>query len=92
MFKWTIACVANALGLAWWAKVRSEDPQLIYWVGPFLRRRQLERHLLLFLRDLQLEGAQDLTAERLRRRRSEPLTYPAHDTHDQVDRGIGPGR
>lgn len=79
MFKWTIACVANALGLAWWARVRSEDPQLIYWVGPFLMRRHLERHLLLFLRDLQLEGAQDLTAERLRRRRSEPLTYPTHD-------------
>ena len=79
MFKWTIACVANALGLAWWARVRSEDPQFIYWVGPFARRAQLERHLLLFLRDLQLEGAQDLTAERLRRRRSEPLTYPTHD-------------
>ena len=79
MFKWTIACVANALGLAWWAKVRSEDPQLIYWVGPFARRTQLERHLLLFLRDLQLEGAQDLTAQRLRCRCSEPLTYPIHD-------------
>jgi len=79
MFTWTVAYVANALGLAWWARVRSEDPQLVYWVGPFVRRRQLERHLLLFLRDLELEGAQDLTAERLRRRRSEPLTYAAHD-------------
>ena len=79
MFKWTVASVANALGLAWWARVCSEDPRLVYWVGPFMRRRQLERHLLLFLQDLQLEGAQDLTAERWRRRRSEPLTYPAHD-------------
>ena len=79
MFKWTVTCVANALGLAWWARVRSEDPQFIYWLGPFVRRRQLERYLLLFMRDLQLEGAQDLTAERLRCRRSEPLTYPAHD-------------
>ena len=50
----------------------------IYWLGPFVRRRSLERHLLLFLRDLQLEGAQDVTAERLRYRRSEPLTYPIH--------------
>lgn len=75
MFKWTIACVANALGLAWWAKVCSEDPQLIYWVGPFVRRTQLERHLLLFLKDLQLEGAQDVTAQRLRCRCREPLTY-----------------
>ena len=92
MFQQTIACVANTLGLAWWAKVRSEDPQLVYWVGPFLRRRRLERHLLLFLRDLQLEGAQDLVAERLRRRRSEPLTYPASVPRDQADRGMGPGR
>lgn len=79
MFKWIIADVANVLGLAWWAKVCSEDPQLIYWFGPFLRRKHLERHLLLFLRDLQLEGAQELTTNRLRGRCSEPLTYPIHD-------------
>ena len=79
MFQWTIACGANVLGLAWWAKVRSEDPRFVYWLGPFVRRRHLERHLSLFLRDLQLEGAQDLTAERVRRRRREPLTYPTHD-------------
>ena len=79
MFKWTIACVANALGLAWWGKVRSEDPPLVYWVGPFVRKSRMERRLLLFLRDLQLEGAQDVTAQRLRRCCSEPLTYPVHD-------------
>ena len=76
MLRWFLACVANALGLAWWAKVRSEDPPFIYWVGPFVRRTQLERQLPLFLRDLQLEGAQDLMAKRLRCRRSEPFTYP----------------
>lgn len=92
MLKWTVACVANALGLSWWAKVRSEDPQLIYWVGPFLRRRTLEHNLLLFLRDLQLEGAQDLTAERFRCRRSEPLTYPPYPANDPVHQGMGPGR
>ena len=92
MFKWTVACVANALGLAWWAKVRSGDPQFIYWVGPFLRRRHLEHNLLLFLRDLQLEGAQDLTAERFRRRHSEPLTYSPHPANSPVHQGMGPGR
>ena len=79
MFKWIITCAANGLGLAWWAKVRSEDPQFIYWLGPFVRRSTLERHLLLFLRDLQLDGAQDVTAQRFRCRCSEPLTYPVHD-------------
>lgn len=92
MFKWTIACAVNALGLAWWAKVRSEDPQLIYWLGPFVRRGHLEHNLLLFLRDLQLEGAQGVTAERFRRRRSEPLTYPAHHTYGPLPQAIGPGR
>ena len=53
----------------------------IYWLGPFVRRRSLERHLLLFPRDLQLEGAQGVTAQRLRCRCSEPLTYPVHDDH-----------
>ena len=81
MFKWIVACGANALGIAWWAKVRSEDLQTIYWFGPFVRRAQLERQLLLFLRDLQLEGAQDLTVQRLRCRCSEPLTYSVDDYH-----------
>ncbi len=79
MFRWIVALAANVVGLAWWAKVHSEDPEITYWLGPFLRRRHLESNLLLFLRDLQLEGAQELTTERLRRRRSEPLTYLGHD-------------
>lgn len=65
---------ANALGLAWWARVRTSDPDVTYWFGPYARRSSLERELPAFLDDLRSEEPAALQHELLRTRRGEPLT------------------
>jgi len=66
--------LANGLGLAWWAKVQTESPDVIYWFGPVLRRHELESKLPDFLADLQAEAPASLRHEVVRLNRGEPLT------------------
>lgn len=73
---WLTRSAANALGLAWWARVETRSPDCIYWFGPFTRRRTLEAELPAFLDDLQSESPGSLDHQVLRRRRGEPLTEP----------------
>ena len=65
---------ANLLGLAWWARVESRNPDVTYWFGPFVRRSTLERELDTFLNDLRSESPAVLEHQLLRTRRSEPFT------------------
>ena len=64
----------NKLGLAWWAKVETENPQTVYWYGPFLTKRSLKDSLNLFLKDLQNEGADNIKHKIVRCNKDEPLT------------------
>ena len=48
--------VANGLGLAWWARVETRQPDVTYWFGPYVRRNSLEEALPPFLADLRSEG------------------------------------
>ena len=66
--------VANGLGLAWWARVETRQPDVTYWFGPYVRRSSLEEALPPFLADLRSEGAGELTHTLLRTHRAEPLT------------------
>jgi hypothetical protein len=71
---WPVRRCANGLGLAWWARVRTQSPQVTYWFGPFVRRSTLETSLPAFLEDLRAESPDSLDVELLRTRRGEPLT------------------
>ena len=64
----------NKLGLAWWAKVETGNPSVIYWYGPFLTRRSLNENLEKFLKDLSDEGSTDIKHSIVRRNKKEPLT------------------
>tara|TARA_B100000424_G_scaffold236596_1_gene201633 strand:+ start:228 stop:446 length:219 start_codon:yes stop_codon:yes gene_type:complete len=64
----------NKLGLAWWAKVETKNPQTVYWYGPFLTKRSLKESLNLFLKDLQNEGADNIKHKIVRCNKDEPLT------------------
>jgi hypothetical protein len=72
--------VANGLGLAWWARVETRQPDVTYWFGPYVRRRSLEAALPPFLADLRTEGVGDLQHALLRTRRGEPFTVAAPDS------------
>jgi len=69
--------VANGLGLAWWARVETRQPDVTYWFGPYVRRASLEAALPPFLADLRSEGASAVEHSILRTRRGEPLTIAA---------------
>ncbi|EDY39152.1 conserved domain protein [Cyanobium sp. PCC 7001] len=71
---WPVRSCANGLGLAWWARVRTQSPDVTYWFGPFVRRRTLEAELPAFVEDLRAEAPASLEVELLRTRRGEPLT------------------
>ena len=66
--------LGNKLGVAWWAKVETNDPTVTYWFGPFLTRRNLKAKLLTFLEDLSSEGTSSINHKVIRCRRREPLT------------------
>ena len=68
---------ANLLGLAWWARVESRNPDVTYWFGPFITRKGLESELDAFLEDIKSEHPQSISHSLLRARRSEPLTITA---------------
>jgi len=71
---WPLRSLANGLGVTWWARIQTHTPDVTYWFGPFLRRRELEQALPAFLADIESEGPQSIDHELLQTRRSEPLT------------------
>ena len=66
--------IGNGFGLAWWAKVETNEPSVTYWFGPFLTRRSLRGNLSRFSQDLSDEGAKSVSHSFIRCKRSEPLT------------------
>ena len=71
--------VANSLGLAWWARVQTQGPDVTYWFGPFVTRSSLEKHLPDFLDDVSSESPSHLSHALVRCRRREPFTLSADD-------------
>ena len=66
--------LGNSFGLAWWAKVQTNEPDVTYWFGPFLTRRSLKLRLTGFVDDLNAESPQGINHFLIRCRRNEPLT------------------
>ena len=64
----------NKLGLAWWAKVETDDPSVIYWYGPFLTKQSLKENLVSFVQDLYGEGSKIIKQDIVRCKKEEPLT------------------
>ena len=64
----------NKLGLAWWAKIETEQPDAIYWFGPFITKRSLKENMSSFINDLTDEGASNVRHSFVRCKKEEPLT------------------
>ena len=64
----------NKLGLAWWAKIETADPNAIYWFGPFLTKRSLKENMSSFIHDLLDEGTSSIKHSLVRCKKEEPLT------------------
>ena len=66
--------LGNKLGLAWWAKIETEDPQTTYWYGPFITKGSLKENMSSFIKDLADEGSTDIKYTLMRCKKEEPLT------------------
>ena len=64
----------NKLGLAWWAKIETNEPVAIYWFGPFITKRSLNENISSFIKDLSDEGSKDIKHTLVRLKKEEPLT------------------
>ena len=64
----------NKLGLAWWAKIDTEDPKTTYWYGPFITKRSLKENISSFIKELSDEGAKNINYSFFRCKKEEPLT------------------
>ncbi len=64
----------NKLGLAWWAKIETEDPNIVYWYGPFITKRSLKENISSFIKDLADEGSTNIKQNIIRCKKEEPLT------------------
>ncbi len=64
----------NKLGLAWWAKIETDQPSSIYWFGPFITKRSLEVNMSSFIKDLTDEGSKNIEYSLVRCKKEEPLT------------------
>ena len=64
----------NKLGLAWWAKIETEQPNSIYWFGPFITKSSLEDNVSSFIKDLTDEGSKNIKYSLVRCKKEEPLT------------------
>ena len=65
----------NKLGLAWWAKIETDQPHTTYWYGPFITKRSLKENIASFLKDLSDEGSAKIKHSYLRCKKEEPLTF-----------------
>ena len=64
----------NKLGLAWWAKIETEQPNATYWYGPFITKRSLKENISSFIEDLANEGSKNIQHSFLRCKKEKPLT------------------
>ena len=69
-----IRTFGNKLGLAWWAKIETQEPSSTYWFGPFLTKRSLKENLVSFIQDLTNEGSKNIKHSIVRCNKEEPLT------------------
>ena len=66
--------LGNKLGLAWWAKIETEQPNTTYWYGPFITKRSLKENISSFIKDLTDEGSTNIQHSFIRCKKEEPLT------------------
>ena len=66
--------LGNKLGLAWWAKIETNQSSTTYWYGPFITKRSLKQSISFFIKDLTDEGSKDIKYSLVRCKKEEPLT------------------
>ncbi|MBW4538743.1 MAG: DUF1816 domain-containing protein [Myxacorys chilensis ATA2-1-KO14] len=81
-----LTTLLDAVGLAWWVEIRTENPRCIYYFGPFPAQKMAASSQGGYLEDLEREGAQNITAKVMR---CKPKNLTVYD--DKNDRVVPSG-
>ncbi|MEO0852357.1 MAG: DUF1816 domain-containing protein [Cyanobacteria bacterium J06648_11] len=76
-FKTVLTELTDGLGLAYWAIVKTKDPDCVYYFGPFLTEAEAEKYREGYISDLEEEGAAIAEVSIKRCRKPESLTLDA---------------
>ncbi|MGB3491878.1 MAG: DUF1816 domain-containing protein [Elainellaceae cyanobacterium] len=79
---WT--SLLQALGLAWWVEIKTEQPQCTYYFGPFASSSEAEAARGGYVEDLEKENAQGI---RVSIRRGKPDQLTIFDESSEADEG-----
>jgi hypothetical protein len=71
----------NALGLAWWVEITTENPRCTYFFGPFPDQKTAQAHQAGYVEDLEGEGAKNIAVAI---KRCKPNNLTIYD--EKVDR------
>lgn len=77
--------IVNKLGLAWWARIETINPDVTYWFGPFILRRNLSLEVKDFLAEISQEHPELITHKFLRNSKEEPLTKEIVKCKEQAE-------
>jgi Domain of unknown function (DUF1816) len=78
----------NALGLAWWVEIVTQNPRCTYYFGPFLSSADAKVATKGYIEDLETEGAQGIQVN-VKRCKPNDLTI-ADDLGERLDRKVKP--
>jgi hypothetical protein len=87
-FKEQLISISNALGLAWWVEVLTQNPRCTYYFGPFLNSAEATRASKGYVEDLEIEGAIGIIVN-VKRCKPSILTT-AEDLGEKFDRKVKP--
>ena len=56
------ANIYNRLGLAWWVEIKTQQPECLYYFGPFLTSSEAQSAMPGYIQDLEAEKAVGIDA------------------------------
>lgn len=74
VFKQMLTGVSELLGLAYWMAITTQEPNYIYYFGPFLTEAEAEGYRTGYVSDLEAEGARVIDVKIDQRRKPDVLT------------------
>jgi hypothetical protein len=66
----------ESVGLAWWIKIVTDNPECTYYFGPFLSQTEAEEARPGFIEDLESENAKIVSQDVMR---TKPTEYTIYD-------------
>ncbi|MER3432266.1 MAG: hypothetical protein C4288_02265 [Leptolyngbya sp. ERB_1_1] len=73
----------NAIGLAWWVEVTTDNPRCVYYFGPFPDKKAAQSYQGGYVEDLEREGAANL---KINVKRCKPSNLTIYD--EKADAGF----